>query len=452
MTLDSHQPAPPSGVRVTVTGEGDARTDVFSVSWFQGVGVLGVVFSLIMALPAAVFWISGEDSTVAFALSVPPLGLLYWSLAAIFNRTTVTVSGDTLSAHAGPIPWPHGFDAPLDRVEGISLQEIRRVRNGRTVGARHDAIALVGGVPQRLIPGVSDGARHRFLVGVLPALIAARRAGAGRAVTSAPIDRAIHALAAADTLDAPRLAETVQRLEHLEPPFAAGIDSSGNPFVYATLVDEAKPAFGRLHLELRPDDFRKRIWVRHMEQLIPLMQLGTPLRLTVGLRGGTHWPVLGVEAAVDLDLEAALALQPHVGAAALAKLRVVLGQPGMRITAIESRFAPPGLLTSTFHASPPVSQYDGLADRLGVLPSHRQSLRAALASGPEPHRIGVVAVSDAVMPSLVVETRGEARALSGLLGSVGAFAGFVRDAGLVTVSVRYHAETAPLVSVSREIA
>lgn len=74
------------------------------MTWFQGMSIFGIFGSLLMALPAAIFWIGGESPGAAFLLSIPPFGLLYWSLAALLNRTKVTVSNGMLSSRAGPIP------------------------------------------------------------------------------------------------------------------------------------------------------------------------------------------------------------------------------------------------------------------------------------------------------------------------------------------------------------
>lgn len=164
----------PPGVQMEERGEGERRELVLVVSWFQWFAVFALLCSLVMALPAAIFWVSGEEPAIALFLSLLPLGALYWSLAMLFNRTTITWSDRWLSVKHGPLPWPHGFDTGTQRIARFAVHAIHRHRRGRRVGTQHDAVAIVDGVALRLLPGVSDATRHQFVVETLTAALAQR--------------------------------------------------------------------------------------------------------------------------------------------------------------------------------------------------------------------------------------------------------------------------------------
>jgi len=477
----------PPGVTVEETAAADgSRMLVVRVTWFQAMGVVGLLASLAMALPAVALGVGGEDGGMALIAAVPAALLFYWSLATVLNHATITLTDRWLTVRSGPIPWPHGFETALDRIERIELRELRAVRRGRTFVRGYDSVAIVRGLPERLSPGVTDRPRHTFVVETLTAAIAKRRAAAAPASpgSAAPIpsatpqttatqsattqptagarapsentavlDRTVALLRPAGAADLDRFEALVRPLvPELAAPFCVALlDASPHPHLRATLPDSGKPAFGKLHLAHRPDDFRNRIWVRHMDQLLPLMQLGSPLRLRVGLRGGTTMPVTGLETRVDRDLAAAIALQPHLQAGAIAKLHEAFAGLSDRVVAIESRFDPPGLLMSLFWTTASVEVLDAAGARVGVIASHRQKLADALARGLVPTRVGVCAVQDGLLPELVIETVGEAGALASLVEAPGPAGKLLATPGLVTLRVRYHAETEPLVSVEREV-
>ncbi len=169
----------PPGVTVEETESSDgSRLLVVRVAWFQAMGVVGLLASLVMALPAVVLGLGGEDAGMALIAAVPAALLLYWSLATVLNRATITLTDRWLTVRSGPIPWPHGFEAGIDRIERVELREIRAVRRGRTYVRGYDSVAIVNGLPQRLAPGVTDRARHTFVVETLTAAIAKHRAAA----------------------------------------------------------------------------------------------------------------------------------------------------------------------------------------------------------------------------------------------------------------------------------
>jgi len=436
------------------------------VSWFQGMGIAGLLGALVMALPSAVFFVGGEEVIIALGLALPALLLLWWSLAATLNRTTITFGKELSSGH-GPIPWPHGFRASIDRVQRVELRERRFVRHGRVVRVQYDSVAIVDGAPHRLAPGIMDRARHEYIVTAIASRLAelrgpaaqpgapapARAAVPAAPAANGPVERALAELRGAGARDVDGLEALLRRLApHLAPPFRISIeDVSPYPFVHATLPPEGKPAFGALHLAHRPDDFRKRIWVRHMEQLMPLLQRGTRLSVSIGLRGGGTGPVNAIETDVDGSLDAALALAPMLEAGAIQMLRAAFDSLGVPPIAIESRLAPPGLLTATFWASPAPGALDRTGAILGVLPSQLSSLVDALARGLRPTRVGVVTAADKILPELVVEMEGEASTLRAHAGKLGPAAALLRDGARAKLQIRYHAEGAPLVAVEREI-
>ncbi len=173
----------PPGVHMEERGDAEARELVLVVPWFQWFGVFALLCAIVMALPAAIFWIGGEEPGIALMLSLPPLGALYWSLAVLFNKTTITWSARWLTVKHGPLPWPHGFEAAVDRIDRVTVLPIRRVRRGRVVATRHDAVAIVAGVSHRLVPGVSDRDRLHFVAETLGDALAK---GRGRAQGATP--------------------------------------------------------------------------------------------------------------------------------------------------------------------------------------------------------------------------------------------------------------------------
>ena len=171
------------------------------------------------------------------------------------------------------------------------------------------AVAIVGGTPHRLLQGVSAHAENHWLVGVCQRALVARKGApaknppagiaapakvaaaspapaspapakaaptaAGATAMPAEVEEAFTTLRAAGAQEVERLVGLVRPFaSHLRAPISSVLpEATRRPQLRAILPREGQPTFGEQHLAYRPDDFRKRIWVRHIDQVVPLFQL-----------------------------------------------------------------------------------------------------------------------------------------------------------------------------------
>lgn len=107
--------------------------------WFGASAIFTLFFSLIWNA-FLVFWYGAAFSApdTPWIMFVFPLGhvavgvgLFYWSLATLLNRTTIVVDGRALTVRHGPVPWWGARDLEVDRVRQLFVRSRTRTNKGR---------------------------------------------------------------------------------------------------------------------------------------------------------------------------------------------------------------------------------------------------------------------------------------------------------------------------------
>lgn len=142
------------------------------VRWFRPTAIFMIFFSVI--------WCGFLVAWYSIALSTPspggvmlwfPLlhvavgvGLFYWSLAMLLNKTRISLSGGRLRTSHGPVPWRGASDLELAAIRGFYAEsKSTRGKRGR-VTVTWSVCADVDGNPrQALLAGLSSEAEARFL-------------------------------------------------------------------------------------------------------------------------------------------------------------------------------------------------------------------------------------------------------------------------------------------------
>ena len=107
------------------------------------------------------------------------VGLTYYTLTGLMNRTTIEVSRNRLTIRHGPLPWPGNMDVPGRQFTQIYGVENSRTNKGTTTYT-YDLIALDReGRTTKLITGLTDKEQVLYLEQTLE-----RRLG----IEDAPVD------------------------------------------------------------------------------------------------------------------------------------------------------------------------------------------------------------------------------------------------------------------------
>ena len=88
------------------------------------------------------------------------IGVSYWTVAHIFNKTTIRVADGVLSLHHGPIPWLGIADIPLARIRQIT-SGTKVFRGGRDPDVPHRT--REAGIRHDLTIDTTDGERILLL-------------------------------------------------------------------------------------------------------------------------------------------------------------------------------------------------------------------------------------------------------------------------------------------------
>jgi hypothetical protein len=93
--------------------------------WFSPVAVLLSSFCVVWAwFLWSIAITGGPAGTFLLSVGVPMgLGLTYWALCGLLNRTTVVLCGDTLVVWHGPILWAGKVTIPVSVVERFVCEE-----------------------------------------------------------------------------------------------------------------------------------------------------------------------------------------------------------------------------------------------------------------------------------------------------------------------------------------
>ena len=160
----------PRGFKVE-TGAGHYR---LIETWFRGASVIltilsafwnvGLIFYFLKLLQAQRLPVLAILVFIPFALI--GLCLLYWSAAAILNRTYYEISVDEFRIRHQPIPWFGACQLRPSAIQQIYLKELEeKTKHGEPIYALR--ALMLNGDAIDLIPGETDKARGLFLETVL---------------------------------------------------------------------------------------------------------------------------------------------------------------------------------------------------------------------------------------------------------------------------------------------
>lgn len=87
----------------------------------------------------------------------------YWALALLFNRTTITVTDDTISVRHAPLPWPGNRVVRVaDVAQLYTAENVAKGRNRQTRSYELLAV-MTDGTRQGIVQGLPEAAQALFL-------------------------------------------------------------------------------------------------------------------------------------------------------------------------------------------------------------------------------------------------------------------------------------------------
>jgi hypothetical protein len=110
-------------------------------------------------------WSQGEVLMMVFAIlhTLVGIGLTYFLIAQIFNRTDVVIDQEYLDIHNYPIPWTGNRSIPVEDIGQLFVKDSKNIQNGK-VNYTHSLYALLpGGKKQQLISREGDKEIINFL-------------------------------------------------------------------------------------------------------------------------------------------------------------------------------------------------------------------------------------------------------------------------------------------------
>lgn len=166
ITLPGYRPAAPEKKRLTMplppgmTIDESAAGTIITRRWFN-IAIVFLIFFCIAWDGFLVFWYGIAFSTGApWIMTLFPLvhvavgvGLTYFTLAGIFNRTWIKATDGVVSILHGPLPWMGNYTIPCSEIEQFYCKErVSHGKNGPSVTyqvwvARHD------GTSQKILAG-----------------------------------------------------------------------------------------------------------------------------------------------------------------------------------------------------------------------------------------------------------------------------------------------------------
>lgn len=104
---------------------------------------------------------SGPDLWVAFGIGV---AFLYGTIAAIFNKTLVTVDRDRLAVRHSPVPWPGNREISASDLKQLYTKEkIQKIGDGG-IAVTYEIRALTHrGKSVQLLRGLDESEQARFI-------------------------------------------------------------------------------------------------------------------------------------------------------------------------------------------------------------------------------------------------------------------------------------------------
>ena len=142
--------------------------------WFSQVFLMLIFFCVVWD-GFLVFWyflISSTGDSGAFKLVFmlfPMLhvavgvGLTYYTICGLVNRTVIRVSGGELTVRHGPLPWPGNHNVFADDLKQLYCTEhIHRRNNSTSTSYRVNAL-LAGGKKLKLLSGLTEADQALFI-------------------------------------------------------------------------------------------------------------------------------------------------------------------------------------------------------------------------------------------------------------------------------------------------
>jgi hypothetical protein len=148
--------------------------------WFRPAQHLGMLFFAIFWNGFLVFWytvaVAGGGSWFVFVFPLLHVGIGvsigYRALAGLLNKTTVTVSGDTLTVKHRPLPWRGNRRIPVSQI--LQLYAVMNEHKGKNgVTHTYDLRAVTTGERElALVKGLPESAQALYLEQVLESALA----------------------------------------------------------------------------------------------------------------------------------------------------------------------------------------------------------------------------------------------------------------------------------------
>jgi hypothetical protein len=141
-----------SGMALTITRRWFSCAFIF-LAFFCVAWDSFLVFWYSMAFAMNAPWIFKVFPVIHLAVGI---GLTYFTLAGFLNRTTITVDGEALSIHHGPLPWWGNCRLPVDQLEQVYCQQqTNRGRNGVSYSYTVNAV-MKEGSKRTLVSGLTE--------------------------------------------------------------------------------------------------------------------------------------------------------------------------------------------------------------------------------------------------------------------------------------------------------
>ncbi len=165
----------PTGYRGARAKEEPADLEL-ELRWFRPQALFMMFFAVIWC-GFLVVWYSialQSPSPGGIALWFPLLhvavgvGLGYWSLAMLLNRTRIALGGGRLRVTHGPLPWRGGGEVPCAQILGFYVESrTTRGKRGRTSTSWKVCADVEGSPRHAVVSGLSDEHEARFLARAL---------------------------------------------------------------------------------------------------------------------------------------------------------------------------------------------------------------------------------------------------------------------------------------------
>lgn len=176
--LDDKIPASPLGYRDAQISEPPKL--VIRFRWFRWVAVF-LIFFCIAWDAFLVNWygmaaIMGDPPLIMLVFPIVHVavgvGLTYYTLALLFNRTRIAIEAGRLRVRHGPLPWP-GVDVDASEVSAVEVFEEPRKSNRRGRDTFR-VMAHVGGRAVDLLRRVEDPHAARFIAAAISKTLSLR--------------------------------------------------------------------------------------------------------------------------------------------------------------------------------------------------------------------------------------------------------------------------------------